>query len=148
MTDTATDAAAATEAEPVDRRKKNELEEMIRVVTNKIASGEINLGEGGAATPHRLAQEVKTAFQLEKAPSAGAVTANLQRWKEVGFIDTTEGPFAFVGYTEEGREQGLNAMKAASRARKSAAHAAAKAAAAPAPAPAESESDPAEQASA
>lgn len=113
----------APAAEPTvakDRRSKNALEEMVRAITDEFVSGHIQLEDGKRLTPHKIASLIATKYGV-KAPSAGAVTANLKRWADIGFITYTDSPFAFKGYTDAGTTQGLAALKATGRAAKAAA---------------------------
>ena len=67
-------------------------------------------------TPHRVAQAIKEVDSLDSAPSTGAVKACFDRWQRIGFAEFTEDPFAFAGYTEQGRVLGLKGCQEQARA--------------------------------
>lgn len=115
-TDAAGAEATAAEEKPAkERRPRGWLETDVLSITNKYVTGEITLpdkdGETVLLTPHRIARLVKEMDGLDEAPSTGAVAAVLNRWVEVGFIETHAKPFAFKGYTPAGETEGLSALK-------------------------------------
>lgn len=128
-------------AEKAERRPRGWLAQDVKLVCDKIITGEITLAEGQEATPHRVARLVKEMDGLDKAPSTGAVAAVFKRWEEYGFASFKQGPYAFADYTDEGRNVGLQGMIEARSAARKAERQAAKAAEAPAPAPADQPQD-------
>ena len=162
MTVTETEASTETEAvasvpasdgtdDSKARRGKGELEAQVRAITDAFVRGVLYEHPGDQPlTPHMISTYIKNRFGLDKAPSAGAISANLNRWEEVGFaVIVRERPVRFAGYTPEASTVGLSELKARFRVanaerRKAdkAAVAAAKAAAALADSPAEAASDP------
>lgn len=101
------------------RRARGYLESDVKRVTDRFAEGVLTVEDGKLLTPHRIAKAIKELDSLEAAPSAGAVTATLKRWKEIGFADVNDAPLAFTGYTALGLSEGLTALKEKSRAGKS-----------------------------
>lgn len=101
-----------------DRRPRGWLETDVKHITDDFVMGNIKLEDGEFLTPHRVSKLVQKFDCLDEAPSTGAVAAVFQRWIDVGFMVANDKPFAFLDYTEEGRAQGLTAMKAARRTEK------------------------------
>lgn len=101
-----------------DRRPRGWLETDVKHITDDFVTGNIKLEDGEFLTPHRVSKLVQKFDCLDEAPSTGAVAAVFERWIELGFMVANEKPFAFLDYTEEGRAQGLTAMKAARRSAK------------------------------
>ena len=136
--DVAAEAVAADPAasETKARAAASDLEGDLRVVLNDFVTGALVLGDGVKPTPHTLARAIAEKRGDGKDVSSGAVSAALNRWAEVGYITLDSKPMAFGDFTDDGRAQGLSALKAQHRAAKAALRAGAKAAAAPAPAPA------------
>lgn len=119
---------------PVIRRGNGALETQIRAITDAFVQGLIDV-DGKPLTPYRIAKLVDEKFPKTTKTSTGAVTECLKRWRDVGFADLAAGddtPMAFVGYTDDARAMGLNALKERNRASNKAKRQAAKAAAAPA----------------
>jgi hypothetical protein len=115
---------------------RRNLESDLKAVLDGIVKGDIVIPDGKKATPHVIAgliQERRGGAKADR-PSAGAVAAGLNRWRNIGFITLTEGPTAFEDYTDAARNEGLSALKKANRQRLSAARAAQKAAQTPPPA--------------
>lgn len=127
-------AADTTAAEPVKapRRARTELESRVKAVTDAFVSGSVPLGDGEALTPHRIAKRLEDEPGNEGKVSTGAVASVLSRWEAYGFAKLTPKPLAFVDYTDEGREEGLTALKEAATKAKREQKAAIKAAEAPA----------------
>ena len=150
VTDTSTaDTPEVADAEPVEageekaaksRASKGALEAQVREITDLYASGALTMHPAGRPlTPHNIAVYIALRNDLPKAPSAGAVTANLDRWEKIGFaVLSHEKPKSFVGYTPEATTVGLSELKARHRVglseAKKAEKEAAKSVAAPAPA--------------
>lgn len=111
------DAAPAAEPRKTksggDRRPRGWLEADVKRVTDSFVTGDLKLKEGEYLTPHRLSRLVKELDSLDEAPSTGACAAVLDRWNEIGFAKLNETPKAFLDYTDQGRNEGLTAMKAA-----------------------------------
>jgi hypothetical protein len=111
------------------RANPTNLEGDLKSVLDDIVLGSIVLEADRQPTPHVLAgliQQRRGGAESDK-PSSGAVASALQRWADVGFINLTSSPTAFVGYTNAGVTEGLAALKKAHRERLSAARAATKA---------------------
>ena len=129
-----TQAEAEAAAPSATRTPPSNLEGDLKQVLDAIVQGQIVLPTGTAATPHVLAKEIhKLRGGDGKAPSGGAVAAAMDRWTEIGYIEVSAAPKAFVDYTDGARTQGLSALKKAHR-DKLAAERASRKAAAPAPA--------------
>ena len=108
-----TDAAGAdTNAPTKDRRPRGWLEVDVKKVTDQFVTGEIKVENGQFLTPHRISRLVQSLDSLPEPPSTGAVSAVLNRWVKLGFAQTNDKPYAFVDYTQAGREHGLTALKA------------------------------------
>jgi hypothetical protein len=93
------------------KRDRGGLENLVLEVCNQIESGGIASEPGKAWTPHRLAVQVAERFPGGAAPSTGAISDNLKRWRDVGFAEVTEKPLAFVGFTPEAKTVGLAGLK-------------------------------------
>lgn len=110
----AAEEEAAADAEPPakkDRRPRGWLEQDVKQITDKFITGEVKLEEGQYLTPHRVARMVKELDGLDEAPSSGACAAVFHRWVDLGFAVMNDKPFSFKDYTQEGRDQGLTALK-------------------------------------
>ena len=142
--DTATEAApdATVAATPKPKRTregarpKGELENMVKEITDAYSDGTLTEHDATKPlTPHAIAQLIAKRHGLAVAPSAGAVTANLDRWADLGFaVMSDTKPLAFAGYTQDAVDVGLAEMKARKRVAASEARKAAKAATPAAPA--------------
>jgi hypothetical protein len=114
---------------PKTRGERTPLEADVKAVTDDYVTGALTLEEGETLTPHRIAKLVhERRGEGQPKPSAGAVSAVLDRWVAYGFCTVSEKPVAFADYTDEGREKGLTAMKEQHRERAKKARADAKAA--------------------
>lgn len=122
-------AEAATEA-PKERKQRGDLESEVKAVTDAFVTGSLVLADGEFLTPHRIGKEI--AGESGAKPSTGAIQSAIKRWQDCGFATVNEKPYAFVDYTDEGRELGLSALKTRASDARKAEKAAAKAAAAPA----------------
>lgn len=143
----APEATASTEAPAADKPKRGRgaLEAEVKKVCDEFAIGGLKLDDGELLTPHRIGKIISDRGGVEV--STGAVAANLDRWKEIGFVVLNDKPVAFLDYTDAGRSEGLAALKAAASERKRAARKAAKdaeKAAAPASDPTSPPADPAQ----
>lgn len=99
------------------RRDRGGLEQLVLEVCNRIKAGGIANPDGKPWTPHRLAQEVLTAFPGAGAnPSTGAISDTLKRWDKLGFAEVSTGPLAWVDFTEEAETVGLAGLKERARA--------------------------------
>lgn len=128
-----TQAEAEAAAPSATRTPPSNLEGDLKQVLDAIVQGQITLPAGTAATPHVLAKEIhKLRGGDGKAPSGGAVAAAMDRWTEIGYIEVSAAPKAFVDYTDGARNLGLSALKKNHR-DKLAAERASRKAAAPAP---------------
>lgn len=104
------------ESEKKTKAPRTDLEPDVKAITDAFVTGEVKLEEGQVLTPHRISALVHERRGGEgKAPSAGAVSAVLERWEKYGFATLGTKPAAFVDYTDAGREKGLTAMKAEHR---------------------------------
>lgn len=110
------------------RLKRGDLESEVKDVTDLFVEGGLDT-EGKPLTPYRIVQAIKASrvahgFEA-RDPSSGAVTETLKRWRDIGFAEVTEGPWAFVSYTPDAYAFGLIALKekasAARKAKKAAA---------------------------
>jgi hypothetical protein len=107
------------------RRGRGQLEKLVQEVTDAYEDGKLSLPEDRTLTPTVISAVIGEKDGEEK-PSAGAVTAILKRWEEVGYALTHEGPFAFKRLSAAGKKQGLEALKEKHREKNKAARAAAK----------------------
>jgi hypothetical protein len=102
------------------RLERGALETETRQICDAFVTGDLKLEDGKVLTPHRISLEIlkRRAANLaegeeaSRAPSPGAITENLQRWKLIGFADIGEKPTRFLDYTEDGKTKGLAALKA------------------------------------
>lgn len=127
--DAAIVATNPPEKGPQQRAPRTDLEGDLRTVLNAIVTRELVLPEGKTPTPHTLAGLVADARGDDTPVSAGAVTAALKRWDEVGFVSLSDKPITFVDYTEAGRNHGLAYLKQQHRDRRRKARAAERSAA-------------------
>lgn len=135
---TAPEPAEGDSAEAKARRGRGELEADVKTICDQYVTGGLVLPEGDHLTAHKIANNIKALHTLTEPPSSGAVTAVLERWKEIGYADLNDKPKAFKDYTDAGRTEGLTALKAKAAEEKRANRAATKLAAkSAAPAPAE-----------
>lgn len=93
-----------------DRRPRGWLEFDLKQVTDLFVTGQITTS-GEWMTPHRLAKLIQETGSLAEPPSTGACANVLRRWGEMGFATINDHPLAFVDYTEEGKQYGLEEMK-------------------------------------
>lgn len=107
------------------RRSRGQLHYDVKRITDTYVTDAASLGlkDGEPLTPHRIVSALMTTDSLDTRPSTGAVSNVLKNWREIGFAEIAEGPTAFVDYTEDGRNLGLDAMKAAAAADRKAAKA-------------------------
>lgn len=61
-------------------------------------------------TPAWISEEIADAQGI-KPPSVGAISAVFERWMKLGFAVIEKKPTRFTGYTEEGKQLGLDALK-------------------------------------
>lgn len=108
------------------RAKASPLEADLRRVLDAYVQGQLTLADNTLPTPHTLASEIAKLRGDGKQVSSGAVSAALIRWEEIGFAKLGQKPMVFLDYTDDGRNQGLNAMKLTHRANKAVARKAAK----------------------
>jgi hypothetical protein len=66
-------------------------------------------------TPHRIGLLLVEQNKTDKAPSTGAVAAVLDRWVKIGAIVTSTKPYAWVGFTDAARNDGIAALKKAAK---------------------------------
>lgn len=102
------------------RRRKGDMEELMRQICNKISMGDVPPPRGGNWTVSCIAKAIHQEFPYSGTkPSVGAVADNLRRWHEIGYAVINPKPLSFVDFTDEGRDFGLAALKArAAEARK------------------------------
>lgn len=113
---------AASTPEPADdgaedpteppKKARGSLEPLIKGVTDAFVTKKFTLEEGQLLTPHRIATIIEESRDDGSKVSAGAVTATLSRWEKYGFAVLNAKPVAFVGYTDDAVELGLNECKA------------------------------------
>lgn len=127
-----TEATGATSEAPKERAARTDLEPDVKAVTDAYHLEDLVIEGNKPLTPHRIAAEIAKARGTDNGPSVGAVAAVLDRWAKYEFAVLSDSPKAFVGYTEDGLDKGLSAMKEQHRAAAKEARAAAKAEAAPA----------------
>lgn len=110
--------AAAAERGPTVRRPRGRLEMlMLDVCTDISNETATHPREGGTWTPHFIAGLIAAKFPGSgAAPSTGAISDNLERWRDLGFANVDDRPIAFLGFTDEGKSKGLASMKEAARA--------------------------------
>jgi hypothetical protein len=98
---------------PTGRAARGELESWVKVKCDEWLIENYKM----LCTPAWLAEEIAY-DQAIKAPSVGAISAIFDRWVKLGFARVAKKPTRFLGYTDEGRELGLDGLKArAKRAR-------------------------------
>lgn len=134
----------AEPAEAKARRGRGALEADVKTVCDQYVTGGLVLADGDHLTAHKIANNIKTMHSLSEPPSSGAVTAVLERWKEIGYANLNDKPKAFTDYTDAGRTEGLTALKAKAAEEKRATRAAAKLASKAAATPPATESTPAD----
>lgn len=109
---TAPEPPEGDSAEAKARRGRGELEADVKTICDQYVTGGLVLPEGDHLTAHKIANNIKALHTLAEPPSSGAVTAVLERWKEIGYADLNDKPKAFKDYTDAGRTEGLTALKA------------------------------------
>lgn len=90
-----------------DRKERGFLSGDVYIVCKEFVAGEFTLEEGKFLTPWVVATIIMEQDGLDKRPASGAIAAAFHRWEEWGFATFRVEPFAFVDFTEEGRELGL-----------------------------------------
>lgn len=119
------DASTVTEPETIrTRAPRTSLESDIKRVCDDFITGAMVLPEGKLLTPHTIAAAVMDRRTDETKVSGGAVAACLARWAEIGYVVINAKPVAFLDYTDDGRTEGLGALKRSHSARLAAARAA------------------------
>lgn len=110
------------------RAAPTDLESDMRAVLDGVVTKRVALPEGKQATPHVISVLVEQHRGRGPAgrPSSGAVAAALSRWEKIGFAQISEGPVAFIDYTDEARNVGITELKRRNREAAKAARAAAK----------------------
>lgn len=95
--------------EPVEsgRRPRGWLAKDVKHLCDMWVTGEIQIG--GPLTPFRVS-ELISELESVNPPSQGAIKNVFERWAEMGFATFQPKPYAFLGYTEEGMEKGLDRM--------------------------------------
>jgi hypothetical protein len=103
---TATLAGRSFDPTPSGRLARGELESQVLEVVNGwlIDSG------GFTCTVYFIQNEIAR-VQHEDPPSTGAISNTLRRWGKWNFAVIQEHPLQLIGLTEEGRKQGLPALK-------------------------------------
>lgn len=104
---------ADVEVAPKKRATPRDLEADLKTVLDGIVTGALVIPEGKQATPHVVGKLIGDTLRNGERPSSGAVAAAMDRWATIGYITLSEGPTAFVDYTDAGRTEGLAALKAA-----------------------------------
>jgi len=75
--------------------------------------GELTLDEGRYMTSYVMQKIlIEDNPGRPKPPSTGAIAANFHRWDAWGFAEFRRNPFAFVKFTDKGKELGLEGMLA------------------------------------
>lgn len=113
-------AAAEQDAPDAPRLPRGWLETRIEEILKGIAAGGIAVPDGQLLTPHFLAKKLAE-LDATKEPSTGAVSAVFDRWVKCGAAVMAEKPYRFDGFTHAATEQGIPALKAATKAAKKAA---------------------------
>lgn len=96
---------------PTGRSARGELESWVRQATDMwVVESALDPNWKHVCTPAWISEEIAKEHGV-KAPSTGAVTAVLDRWRVIGFAYVERGPLRLLGYTEAGKEIGLEALK-------------------------------------
>jgi hypothetical protein len=94
------------------RRRRGDMEELMRQICNKISMGDVPPPRGGNWTVSYIARAIHEEFPFSGVkPSLGAVADNLNRWHQMGYAIINPKPLSFVDFTEAGRDIGLAALK-------------------------------------
>lgn len=96
--------------EPPPRRQRGGLEADICRVFDLWLEGKIDL-DGKPLTPHRVGKELIKIDSLTHKPSTGGISLAMDRFVKAGFIKTRRRPFAFLDYTDRGRELGWEQLR-------------------------------------
>lgn len=96
--------------DPEPRRGRGFLATDINILCKSYVDGDISLDEGKFLTPYTAAKILQQQDGLEKPPSSGAVSRCFKQWEEWGYATFRSNPFAFVNFTSEGRERGLQSF--------------------------------------
>lgn len=91
------------------RKQRGQLEDEVRKATDMW----VMLKATQPCTPVWVAEMI----DAENPPSTGAVNAVFVRWQDIGFATVEKKPTRFTGYTPEGIEHGLHAMKVRAKAK-------------------------------
>lgn len=100
------------------RRRRGELEAAVIQTIDAHLAGKSAVPAGDPLTAHHIALSIGR--RTGNAPSAGAVSYVLERWRRIGYATFSDRPMAFTGYTEEAGSLGLEALVARHKADRSA----------------------------
>ncbi len=95
------------------RRPRGGLESDVKAQTDRFSSGVLVTKQNKPLTPYRIACAIADHDAIDVLPSNGSITIILKHWQEIGFVELSENPVAFVRYTDLGLKVGLSALKAA-----------------------------------
>lgn len=96
--------------DPEPRRGRGFLATDVNITLKEWLAGEFSLQEGKFMTPYIVARIIKEKDGLEKMPSSGAITRIFHTWEDWGYAEFRQTPFAFIDFTPEGKELGLQAF--------------------------------------
>lgn len=129
--DVPTTDAPAVDPQTGQSKPKANLKAEVFSVLSDFVTGAITLPEGKSLTVQEIAKQVKEKRgAYGEKPSSGAVASLLKRWDRYGLVTLTQGPTAFVDFTEAARTDGVPATQAKYREQQKAQRAAAREAAA------------------
>lgn len=86
------------------RKQRGQLEDEVKKATDMW----VMLKATQPCTPVWVAEMI----DAQNPPSTGAVNAVFERWRSIGFATVEKKPTRFTGYTPDGIQHGLHAMKA------------------------------------
>lgn len=96
--------------DPEPRRGRGFLATDVNIVCKEFVAGEFDLAEGKFLTPYVVARIIKEQDDLEKLPSSGAINRTFRQWEQWGYATFRSNPFAFLDFTPEGKERGLQSF--------------------------------------
>lgn len=93
--------------DPEPRRGRGFLATDVNIVCKNFVRGEFTLKEGQFLTPYFVGRILKEQDDLDKRPSSGAITKVFHSWEDMGYAIFRSNPFAFLNFTPEGKDLGL-----------------------------------------
>ncbi len=88
---------------PSGIRARGQLEDDVKIVCDRF-----DTGAGPISLPLSF---IATQIHPDAPPSVGAIREVMLRWMKYGFATIGVEPLAFTGYTQEGRESGVEVMR-------------------------------------